>query len=692
LMVIDGEVLNDFLRFVDILIVEFFAGDAVNFALKMKGDMIIKNLDFKPTIDAMMRDFCIATEMVVVRMAATEASVDIETPAAAAARWITTASFYACDAVSTLLARWVGTTTVATEMVVVRMAATEAPVDIETPAAAAARRKREARRERESSQHIGVYIDKLNMHKIQVEGNVAKSGGLLAGIHGLFSGRYCGLVRRVTCGYPWPGLGGNHKDLGMIRERLRSFDGIVGMDWLSKRKFVIVCHEKLVKIPLEGDEILRVHGELEFYIDLVHEATPVAKPPYSLAPSEMQELSEQLRDLQDKDFIRPSHFSGGAPMLFMKKKDGSFHMFIDHRELKKLNVKNRYPLPRIDDLFDQLRGACPFLKIDFRSSYHQQRVHEDAIPKTAFRTRCGHFESTVMPFGLINAPAVFMDLMNRVCKPYLNKFIIAFIDDILIYSKTKKGHAVHLKLVLESLRKEKLYAKFSKCEFWLEEVHFIGHVVNHNVFTWTRKKKRLFRLRRMIVSNSDKANVVSDALSRKKRVKSRRVACSMGRDWESSLTGLELVQETTDKVVLVKENLKAVRDHQKSYVDYGRNLLEFEVGDQVLLRVLPWKGVVRFRKKGKLVPRYVGLFEILEKIGLVAYRLRLPGELNNVHDTFHVSNLKKCLVDANLHLPLNEIKVDKTLRFVEELVEIMEREIKKLRRRKMSLLGNTKTR
>ncbi|GKE95874.1 hypothetical protein Tco_1580729 [Tanacetum coccineum] len=155
---------------------------------------------------------------------------------------------------------------------------------------------------------------------------------------------------------------------------------------------------------------------------------------------------------------------------------------------------------------------------------------------------------------------------------------------------------------------------------------------------------------------------------------------------ESSLTGLELVQETTDKVVLVKENSKAARDHQKSYVDYRRKPLEFEVGDRVLLRVSPWKGVVRFGKKGKLAPRYVGPFEILERISLVAYRLRLPEELNSVHDTFHVSNLKKCLADANLHVPLDEIKVDKTLRFVKEPVEITDQDIKKLKRRKIALL------
>ncbi|GKE59156.1 hypothetical protein Tco_1498341 [Tanacetum coccineum] len=154
---------------------------------------------------------------------------------------------------------------------------------------------------------------------------------------------------------------------------------------------------------------------------------------------------------------------------------------------------------------------------------------------------------------------------------------------------------------------------------------------------------------------------------------------------ESSLTGLELVQETTDKVVLVKEKPKAARDRQKSYVDYRRKPLEFEVGDRVLLKVTPLKGVVRFGKC-KLAPRYVGPFEILERINLVAYRLRLPEELNSVHDTFHVSNLKKCLADANLHVPLDEIKVDKTLRFVEEPVEIMDQEIKKLKHRKIALV------
>ncbi|GJS96111.1 putative reverse transcriptase domain-containing protein [Tanacetum coccineum] len=200
--------------------------------------------------------------------------------------------------------------------------------------------------------------------------------------------------------------------------------------------------------------------QVEFQIDLVPGAAPVARAPYRLAPSEMKELSEQLKELSEKGFIRPSSSPWGAPVLFVKKKDGSFRMCIDYRELNKLTVKNRYPLPRIDDLFDQLQGSSVYSKIDLRSGYHQLRVREEDIPKTAFRTRYGHYEFQVMPFGLTNAPAVFMDLMNRVCKPYLDKFVIVFIDDILIYSKSKKEHEEHLKLILELLKKEELYAKF----------------------------------------------------------------------------------------------------------------------------------------------------------------------------------------------------------------------------------------
>ncbi|GKC70549.1 putative reverse transcriptase domain-containing protein [Tanacetum coccineum] len=153
-------------------------------------------------------------------------------------------------------------------------------------------------------------------------------------------------------------------------------------------------------------------------------------------------------------------------------------MCIDYRELNKLTVKNRYPLSRIDNFFDQLQGASVYLKIDFRSGYHQLRVRDEDNPKTAFRTRYGHYEFKVMPFGLTNAPAVFTDLMNRVCKSFLDKFVIVFIDDILIYSRNKVEHEGHLKKILELLKKEELYAKFSKYDFWLSKVQYLGHVIN----------------------------------------------------------------------------------------------------------------------------------------------------------------------------------------------------------------------
>ncbi|GJU84377.1 putative reverse transcriptase domain-containing protein [Tanacetum coccineum] len=376
------------------------------------------------------------------------------------------------------------------------------------------------------------------------------------------------------------------------------------MDWLSKRKFVIVCHEKVVRIPLEGDEILRVHGE------------------------------------RTQGVVKT--------LMNTKKKDGSFRMCIDHRELNKLTVKNNYPLPRIGDLFDQLRGACPFLKIDFQSGYHQLRVHEDAIPKTAFRIR----DTDIL----------------------ILRFIIVFIDDILDYSKSKEEHEVHLKLVLQSLRKEKLYAKFSKCK---------ANVVTDALSRKERVKHRRVRamamiiqygVRGMILAASSKVFKQENGMMRIVVMDEAHASSYHSSIWcapfeslygrkcrslvlwaeirESSLIGPELVQETTDKVVLIKEKFKAARDRQKSCADNRRKPLEFEVGERVMLKVLPWKGVIRFGKKGKLAPRYIGLFEILERVSPVAYRLRFPEELSGV---------------------------DKTLRFVEELVENSDREVKRLK-------------
>ncbi|GJU43770.1 putative reverse transcriptase domain-containing protein [Tanacetum coccineum] len=265
-----------------------------------------------------------------------------------------------------------------------------------------------------------------------------------------------------------------------------SFDIIIGMDWLVKYHAVIVYDEKIVHIPF-GNEILIVrddgsNNEHESRLNIIsctktqkyllkgcdvflaHVTTKKAEdkseekrledvPIVLDFPEDLPELSDQQQELSDKGFIKPSSLPWGAPVLFVKKKDGSFWMCIDYRELNKLMVKNRYPLPRIDDLFDQLQGSSVYSKIDLRSGYNQLRVREEDIPKTAFRTRYGHYEFQVMPFGLTNAPAVFMDLMNQVCKPYLDKFVIVFIDDILIYSKRKQEHEEHLKLILELLKK-----------------------------------------------------------------------------------------------------------------------------------------------------------------------------------------------------------------------------------------------
>ena len=166
------------------------------------------------------------------------------------------------------------------------------------------------------------------------------------------------------------------------------------------------------------------------------------------------------------------------PYLFVKKKDGTLRMCIDYRQINKVTVKNKYPLPRIEDLFDQLKGAGVFSKIDLRSGYYQLRVKDIDVPKTAFRTRYGHYEFLVMPFGLTNAPAAFMDLMNRVFRPYLDQFVMVFIDDILVYSRDEQEHEQHLKIVLQTLREKKLYAKLSKWDFWLKEISFLGHIVS----------------------------------------------------------------------------------------------------------------------------------------------------------------------------------------------------------------------
>ncbi|KAI3735922.1 hypothetical protein L6452_15448 [Arctium lappa] len=951
------------------------------------------------------------------------------------------------------------------------------------------------------------------------------------------------------------------------------FDVVVGMDWLADNHAEILCSKKLIRLPTSDGDMVVVFGErrkgdvavitmakarkclvkgcpsflayvinaklekkkledvkvvrefpevfpdnllglppdrqVEFRIDLIWGAAPIARSPYRLAPSEMQEMMAQLQELLEKGFIRPSSSPWGAPVLFVKKKDGTMRMCIDYRELNKATVKNKYPLPRIDDLFDQLQGAGCFSKIDLRSGYHQVKVREEDVPKTDFRTRYGHYEFLVMPFGLTNAPAMFMDLMNRVCRPFLDKSVIVFIDDILVYSKSKTEHEQHLREVLEVLRKESLFAKFSKCDFWLEEVQFLGHVVTRdgvkvdpskieammnweppnspseirsflglagyyrrfiqdfskiascltaltrkNVkFVWTETQEKAFRALQKklceapilslpegsedfvvysdaskmglgcvlmqrdkviayasrqlkiheknypthdlelaarwlellkdydceLLYHPGKANVVADALSRKdysgsirstlsrielvssliEKIKSsqrealleenlkdevmtkqqlllmedgrgvklfngrvwvpkvggnrellledahkskysihpgstkmyrdlrlhywwpvmkldvpryveRCVTClqvkaehqrpygslqsleipewkwdhitmdfvtklpktlrghdtiwvivdrltksahflamretlpmdklaklyidevvsrhgvplsivsdrdsrftsnfwdglqkelgtrvklstayhpqtdgqsertiqtledmlrscviDFGGSWDSHLplvefaynnsyhssigmapfealygrkcrtpvcwleagekqfAGPEIVQETSDKVKGIRERLKAAQDRQKSYADKKRRPMEFQVGDLVMLKVSPWKGIIRFGKRGKLSPRFLGPFKVLKRVGLQAYQLELPSELNGIHNTFHVCYLRKCLAEEESVIPLSEIRVDEGNRCVEEPEAILEKKSRKLRHKEVTMV------
>eukprot|EP00253_Pinus_taeda_P003061 PITA_03061 len=235
------------------------------------------------------------------------------------------------------------------------------------------------------------------------------------------------------------------------------------------REFADVFPEEIPGLPPKLN--------LDFTIELVPGAAPVSRAPYRMSVPELTELKMQLQELLDKKYIRPSVSPWGAPVLFVRKKDGTFRMCIDYRQLNKLTVKNKYPLPRIDELFDQVKGATVFSKIDLRSGYHQIRIKEEDVAKTAFRTRYGHYEFVVLPFGLTNAPATFMCLMNSVFHKYLDKFVLIFIDDILIYSWNIQEHEEHLRLVLQTLREHQLYAKYSKCDFYKEQIQHLGHII-----------------------------------------------------------------------------------------------------------------------------------------------------------------------------------------------------------------------
>nr|GEU69770.1 putative reverse transcriptase domain-containing protein [Tanacetum cinerariifolium] len=549
---------------------------------------------------------------------------------------------------------------------------------------------------------------------------------------------------------------------------LGTFDIITSMDWLVKHDAVIVCGDRVVRISY-GNKMLTVESDkgvsrlkviscikarkytergchlflahvtedkskekrmkdmpviydflevfleeltglppprqVEFQIDLVPGAAPVAHASYRLAPSEMKELSVQLQELLEKGFIRPSSSPWGAPVLFMKKKDGSFRMC-----------------------------SSVYSKITLRSGYHRLRIKEEDIPMTAFRTRYGHFEFQVMPFGLTNALAVFMDLMNHICKPYLDKIVIVFIDDILVYSKDEEEHEKHLKIILELLKKERFVPILALpegkedfvvyCDASLkgyEAVLMQREKVKSehqkpsgllqqpeiSVWKWERitmdfvapsgslqealgtnldmstayhrqtdgQRERTIQtpdmLRACVIdirsswdrhlplvefsyNNSYHASIKAAPYEALYERKCRSPVC-WSEVGDSQLTGPELIRDTTENIFQIKNRLLAARTRQKSYAYKRAKPLEFEVGDMVLLKVSPCKGAMCFGKHRKLSPCYIWPFKILVRVGLVAYTLELLEKLKGIHSTFHVSNLKKCLAKGNVVISLDEI-------------------------------------
>jgi hypothetical protein len=243
----------------------------------------------------------------------------------------------------------------------------------------------------------------------------------------------------------------------------------VGRNIRVVREFLDVFPKELLRMPPDR--------EVEFVIDLLPGTAPIYKRTYNMSVEELKELKKQLTELQEAGYIRPSSSPWGALVLFVQNKDGSQRMCVVYRSLNDVTIKNKYPLHRIEDLFDQMRGARVFSKIDLRSGYHRMKIRSSDIPKTAFSTRYGLYEFTVMSFGLTNAPAYFMNLMNKVFMEYLDRFIMVFINKILIYSKNDSDHEEHPRMVLYKLRDNQLYAKYSKCEFWIDEVPFLGHII-----------------------------------------------------------------------------------------------------------------------------------------------------------------------------------------------------------------------
>nr|GEY01270.1 reverse transcriptase domain-containing protein [Tanacetum cinerariifolium] len=444
------------------------------------------------------------------------------------------------------------------------------------------------------------------------------------------------------------GFLGHPFNIDLMPIKLGSFDVIIDMDWFANHHAMIVCDEKIMQIPY-GDEVLIVQARIA----------------YRLAPSELQELSTHLQELSDKVFIRPSSSSWEAPVLFFKKKDGSFWMCIDYRELNKLTVKNRYPLLRINDLFDQLQGSRVYSKINLRYGYHQIKVWEEDILKIAFRTRYSHYEFQVMLFGLTNAPAsekaeaAFQLLKQKLCSAPILALPEGSENFVVYCDASHKGLGAVL------MQGEKVIA-YASCQLKIHEKNYTTPDLELGAIMFALKMQRHY------LYGTKCANLMADALSRKKRIKPLRVRALV------MTIGLNLPVQILDAQV------EARKEENYGTEDLCGMIKKLEQRTDGTLCLngrswIPCFGVIRFGKWGKLNPRYIGPFKILAKVGTLAYRFKLPEQLSQVHSTFYVSNLKKCFVDEPLVIPLDEIQIDDKLNFIEELVKNMDREVKRLK-------------
>ncbi|KAB2625897.1 S ribonuclease [Pyrus ussuriensis x Pyrus communis] len=675
------------------------------------------------------------------------------------------------------------------------------------------------------------------------------------------------------------------------------FDVILGNDWLHFYRANIDCYGKVVtfhrpglpEVTFVGEQSGVRHGvisalrakkiedvrvvrhfpdvfpedlpglppdrDVEFNVELLPGTNPISLTPYRMAPAELRELKVQLQELVDKGFIQPSTSPWGAPVLFVKKKDGTLRLCIDYRQLNRVTIKNRYPLPRIDDLFDQLRGACVFSKIDLRSGYYQLKISRDDVPKTAFRTRYGHYEFLVMPFGLTNAPAAFMDLMNRVFQPYLDRFVIVFIDDILqlkhcltnapvlalpddsgdfeVYSDASLNglgcvlmqhgrviayasrqlkthemnyptHDLELAAIIFALKLWRHYLYGEKSDALSRKSHgrinalyasripllvdlratgvrleaedrevallanfqplpvpewkwenitmdFVYKLPRtHNGFDgiWVivdrltksahfipvREKYSLSRLAELFISKVVKyhgvpVSIVSD---RDPRFTSKfwvafqealgtRLLYSTAYHPQTDGQSERTIQTLED---MLRASVLQFSDAWHQRLDlmefaynnsfhssigmapfealYGRScrtpLCWSEVGERVLVgpeiveettqnvQLSPWRGVVRFGKKGKLSPRYIGPYIVTERVGEVAYRLELPPELAKVHNVFHVSMLRHYVADPLHVIPPQPLEINPDLTYDEEPLTILDWKEKVLRNKTVNLV------